>query len=73
VKVVVNTPYSPTSVTSSNEAIIAVGGCPAKISADPYLSGRLTFQCHNLDVLDITSDADLAGITKENFRAYHGD
>jgi uncharacterized protein (TIGR02145 family) len=71
VKVEVNSPYSPAPIES--EVFIAVGGCPAKISADPYPSGWLTFQCHNLGGVDITSDADLANITPQNFRTYHGD
>jgi hypothetical protein len=70
VKVVVNSPYSPASVTSSNEVLIAVGGCPAKISADSYPSGWVIFQCNNLGGEPITSDAQvMAGLT----RAHHGD
>ncbi|MDR2087288.1 MAG: fibrobacter succinogenes major paralogous domain-containing protein [Dysgonamonadaceae bacterium] len=48
----------------------ATCNCPAKKSATEWLF----FQCHNLGAdYDITSDADLLGITNTNFREYHGD
>jgi uncharacterized protein (TIGR02145 family) len=51
----------------------ATCGCPVAVPTTVRASGWLTFQCHNLGGVDITSDADLANITSQNFRTYHGD